>query len=104
MRTLQSERSKAVADLDERSIGGSLSGLPFTSLHGDLITGIFNSQTKRKAGPHADGFSKKIIKVNDWVRTADTHAKLRCIFIKKIKLQTNSCHKECTPGARKLQL
>ena len=24
------------------------------------------------------------------------------LFTKKIKLQTNSCHKECTPGASKL--
>ena len=34
LRTLQ---SKAVADLDERGFGGSLSRLPFTSLHGNLI-------------------------------------------------------------------
>ena len=64
LRTLQRERSKAVADLDERGFGGSLSGLPFTSLHGGLI---FNGQTKHQAGPHAAGFSTDINKVNDWV-------------------------------------
>ena len=103
-RTLQRERSKAVADLDERGFGGFPSGLPFTSLHGDLITEIFNGQTKRQAGPHAAGFSTDLNKVNDWVRTAHIHAKLRCIFTNKIKLQTNSCRKECTPGARKLHV
>ena len=53
LRTLQSKRSKAVADLDEQSLGGSLSGLAFTSLHGNLITGIFNGQAKCQAGPHS---------------------------------------------------
>ena len=104
LRTLQSKRSKTVADLDERGFGGPLSGQPFTSLHGDLITEIFNGQTKCQAGPHAAGFSTGINKVNDWVRTAHIHAKFRCIFTEKIKLQTNSCHKECTLGARKLHV
>ena len=30
--------------------------------------------------------------------------KLRCIFTGKTNLQTNSCHKECTPSARKLHV
>ena len=106
LRTLLSERSKAGADLDERGFGGSLSGLPFKSLHGDLITEIFNGHAKRQADPHAASFSTDINKVNDWVRTAHIHAKLRlrCIFTEKIKLKTNSSHKECTPGARKLHV
>ena len=87
LRTLQSKWSKTVADLDERDFGGSLSGLPFTSLHGDLITEIFNGHTKRQVGPHAAGFSTDINKVNDWVQKAHIHAKLRCIFTEKIKLQ-----------------
>ena len=49
-------------------------------------------------------FSTDINKVNDWVRTAHIHAKLRYIFTKKTKLQTNSCYKECTPGARKFHV
>ena len=67
-RTLKGKQRKVVADLDERGFGGSLSGLPFTSLHGELITEIFNSQTKHQAGPHAAGFSTDIIKVNEWVK------------------------------------
>ena len=60
LRTLQRERRKAVADFDERGFGGSPSGVTFTSLHGDLITEIFNGQTKCQAGPHAAGFSTDI--------------------------------------------
>ena len=103
-RTLKGKQRKAVADLDERGFGGSLSGLPFTSLHGELITEIFNSQTKHQAGPHAADFSTDIIKVNEWVQTAHIHAKLRCIFTEKIKLQTNSCRNKCTPVAWKLHV
>ena len=104
LRTLQNEQSKAVADLDEQGFGGPHSSLPFKSLDGHLITEIFNGQTKRQAGPHAAGFSTDINKVKDWVRTAHIHAKLRYIFTEKTKLQTNSCHKECTPGARKFHV
>ena len=80
LRTLQ-ERSKCVEDLDERGFRGSLSGLPFTSF-----------QTKRSWFYHR------------YKQTAHIHAKLRCIFTEKIKLQTNSCHKECTPRSRKLHV
>ena len=106
LRTLQNERSKAVADLDEPGFDGSLSlsCLPFTSLHGDLITEIFSDQKKRQAGPHKAGFSRTTGKVNDWIQTVHIDAKLRYIFTEKIKLQTNSFHKECTPCARKLHV
>ena len=39
-------------DLTQRGFGGSLSGDLFSCLHGDLVTEIFNGQTKRQAGPH----------------------------------------------------
>ena len=93
-----------MVDLDEQVLGGSLLGLPFTSLHGDLITEILNGQTKRQAGELAAGFSIDINKVTDWVRTAHIHVKIRCTSTEKIKLQANSCHKECTRGARKLHV
>ena len=46
----------------------------------------------------------QIKKVNDWVQTVHILTKLRCIFTGKTNLQTNSCHKECTPSARKLHV
>ena len=85
LKTLQRERSKAVVDLDERGFGGSLASLPFTSLHGNLMTEIFNGQTIRQAGPQAAGFSRDINSINDWVQEVHIHAKLRCIFTEKSK-------------------
>ena len=41
----------AFKELCERGFGCSITGQAFSSLHGDLITEIFNGQTKRQAGP-----------------------------------------------------
>ena len=106
LRSLQSKRSKIVADLDEQSLGGCFTGLPFTSLHGNLITEIFNSQTKQQAGPNAAGFSININNVSDSIQLTRIHAKLRVYLPRKLncELITNSCHKECTPCVMKLHV
>ena len=62
-------------DLTQRGFGGSLSGDLFSCLHGDLVTEIFNGQTKRQAGPHWTGFSTDIAKLK--------HGLLHLIFTKK---------------------
>ena len=61
LRELQRINNKAIIGLTQR---GSLLGDSFSCLHGDLITEIFNGQTKRQAGPHCAGFSTVISKVN----------------------------------------
>ena len=102
LRFLETSNIPAITDLKERGFGGSISGEPFSTIHGDLITELFNGQTKRQAGPHSLGFSTNIESVNDWVNTAHIHAKIRTAFAEKIHLTTNSTHKECTPGSRRL--
>ena len=62
-------------DLTYRGFSGSLSGDSFCCLHGDLITEIFNGQTKRQAGSHCAGFSKILLRL--------THGLLHLIFIQK---------------------
>ena len=57
LRFLEANNILATSHLKERGFGGSLSGQPFLAIHGDLVTEIFNDQTKRQAGPHASGFS-----------------------------------------------
>ena len=104
LRSLEKNNSPAIKDLKERGFGGSISGEPFSTIHGDLITELFNGQTKRQAGPHSLGFSTNIESVNNWVNTAHINAKIRSVFAEKIRLATNSTHKECTPGSRKLHI
>ena len=61
LQELQRINSKAIIGLTQRD---SLLGDSFSCLHGDLITEIFNGQTKRQASPHCAGFSTDISKVN----------------------------------------
>jgi len=77
LRDLERNNHPAINDIKTRGFGGSLSGSAFSTIHGDLITEVFNGETKRQAGPHRQGFSRNIDAVNTWVRTAHIQAKMR---------------------------
>ena len=55
---LQTENPMAYEDLTSRGFGGSISGQTFSAIHGDLITELFNMETKSAAGPFCSGFSR----------------------------------------------
>ena len=57
LKCVEANNSPATSHLKERGFGRPLSRQPFVAIHGDLVTEIFNDQTKRQAGPHASGFS-----------------------------------------------
>jgi hypothetical protein len=67
----------AFTELSERGFGGSLSGEKFSAIHGDLITEIYNGETKGTAGPFRSGYSTDITTVNTWVKTSHIHARAR---------------------------
>ena len=71
-------------------------------IHGDLVTEVFNGQTKRQAGPHRLGFSNNVDQVNKWIKTANIHAKLREKINESIHLNTSNEHKESTYGAKEM--
>ena len=104
MRDLQKRNHPAIKDLSERGFGCSITGQAFSNLHGDLITEIFNGQTKRQAGPHRTGVSMDIEQVNRWIKTSHIYAKLRLEVSKKISMATSSVHKESTPSGIKRHL
>ena len=54
-----------------------LSGGKFPSRNDDLVTEIFNSESKSQAGPNRGGFCNDEEALNTWVMTAHIHAKLR---------------------------
>ena len=83
-----------------QGIGGSLLGDKFSSIHGDLITEVFNGKTKRQAGPHRSGFSTNVDAVNTWIKTTHIHAKLRNKF-NDTRIPTDSDHKETTQSEMK---
>ena len=98
---LEAKGDPAIDNLIKGGIGGSLSGDKFSSIHGDLITKVFNGETKQQAGPHRSGFSTNVDAVNTWNKATHVHAKLRKKFNEIIRLTTDSHHKQTTQSERK---
>ena len=64
--------SPAYQDLKHSGYGASLTGSHVSGLHGDLMTELFNKETKGTAGPFRSGYSTDMQSVNTWVRTSYT--------------------------------
>ena len=65
--------SPAYQDLKHYVYGASLTGSHFSGLHGDLMTELFNKETKGTAGPFRSGYSTDMQSVYTWVRTSHIH-------------------------------
>ena len=92
----------AYQDLKSRGHGGSITGDSFSMMHGDLITELFNKETKGTAGPFRSGFSTNIEAANSWVQTIHIHSMLRIALRKQLNIKTSSKHKESTNSGKKL--
>ena len=101
LRTLQAQSHPAFEELKERGFGGSVGGGAFSTIHGDLITELFNKETKGTAGPFRSGFSTNPEAVNTWIRTIHIHSKLQETFRQGIMAKTSSKHKELTRGGKR---
>ena len=92
---------RAYNDLMERGFEASITGQKFSSIHGDLITELFNKQTKGTSAPFRSGFSTDFEAVNRWISTIHIHCKLREALRKELVIKTSSTHKESNYGSRK---
>ena len=88
----------AYEDFRQKGMCCSLTGDPFSSLHGDLHTELFNRETKSTCGPFRSGFSTSSDAVNNSVQTIQIHSELRVALRKMLRVKTSSKHKEMTPG------
>ena len=61
---LMRSNSRAHEDLMKRGFGASITGQKFSTIHGDLITELFNKQTKGTSGPFRFGFGTDFEAVN----------------------------------------
>ena len=86
----------------EREMLKSCFAFDHISIHGGLITEVFNGQTKRQAGPHRSRFSTNPVAVNTWIKMTHFHAKMRETFAEKIKQASSSTRKELGKSARSL--
>ena len=92
----------AYKELKIKGIGGSITGEKFSAIHGDLITELYNKETKGTAGPFRAGFSTDIEAVNNWVNTIHIHALLRTSLHRVLSIKTSSKHKELTGRGKRL--
>ena len=76
--------------------GETSTGLPFSAIHGDLVTEHFNRETKGTAGPFRSGYSTDLHTLNRWLKTSHIHSTLREAMKKRFRLNTSSTHKELT--------
>ncbi len=89
-------------DLSQNGYGGSISGEPFSTMHGDLITETtINREVKTRGGPMQGGFSTDITAVDTFMKTSHIVANLRVKLKERLKVFTKSSHKETSIGARK---
>ena len=86
---MEQQNHPAIQDLKTPGFGGSISGEPFSSIHGDLITELFNKATKGTRGPTRAGFSTNREAVNEWIVTIHIHGKVREEFRKLLMLKTS---------------
>ena len=82
LRELQSISNNDMVNLVQCGFGDSFSGYLFFCVH-IIITNILNKQTKRQECPHCARFSTDIAKINTWVATSHTHAKVRQHILEK---------------------
>ena len=100
LRSLEEQSYPAFGELKTKGLGGSIGGKPFSSIHGDLMTELFNKETKGTAGPFRSGFSTNTEAVNTWIRTIHIHSKLQETFREQLILKTSSTHKELSQGGK----
>ena len=89
-------------DLKVNGFGGSLSGKPFSTIHGDLITETtVNREVKVKGGPTQGGYSTSEQATDAFIKTSHLIAKLRATLKERLDILISSTHKELTIGARR---
>ena len=90
VRSMEQRNHPAIQNLKENGFEGSISGDPFSSIHDDLITELFNKETKGTRGPMRAGFSTNHKAVNEWIATIHIHGRVREEFKKLLVLKTSS--------------
>ena len=100
--TLCESNPNAWQDLKDNGFGGSVTGEPFSTKHGDLIIETtVNRDVKVRGGPMQGGYSTNLNATNTFIKTTHLMAKLRSALKKKLHLLTSSKHKETSKSSIK---
>ncbi|KAG1692279.1 Glutamate receptor ionotropic, kainate 1 [Nymphon striatum] len=102
LQDIKSKQDEAWNDLLVNGFGGSVSGKPYSTIHGDLITETtINREVKVRGGPMQGGFSTDEKAVDTFVKTSHFMATVRVKLKERLNVLTQSVHKETTVGAIK---
>ena len=86
----------------DNGFGGSMSGEPIATIHGDLITETTsNREVKVRGGPMRGGYSTSEKTTDALIKTSHLMAAIRRKLKEKLSYVPSSAHKEITPGSRK---
>ncbi len=101
LQSIKINNPAAWEDLELNGFGGSLTGKPFSTIHGDLITEVtINREVKVRGGPMQGGFSTNERTTDAFIKTSRIIANIRGKLKEKLNVLTSSVHKETTFGLR----
>ena len=95
-RTIQREK--------EKGFGASLTGDVFSTIHDDLVTELFNKETKGTSDAFRCGFNTNTVSVNTWVNTIHIHVMLKVALRQQLRLKTSLRHKELIKNVKEFHL
>ena len=91
--TLQDSNPKIWQDLKTNGFGGSVTGEPFSTKHGDLIIETtVNRDVKVRGGPMQGGYGTDVDAMNTFVKTTHLMAKLRSALKKKLHFHSKTTY------------
>ena len=76
-----------------------MSGEPFSTIPGDLITEVsINREVKVRSGPVMSGYSTSDKTDDAFIKTSHVMAKIRSKLMEQVNLLSSWVHKELSPG------
>eukprot|EP00794_Sanderia_malayensis_P005788 gene5788-6486_t len=101
LQSIKINNPAAWEDLELNGFGGSLTGKPFSTIHGDLIAEVtINREVKVRGGPMQYGFSTNERTTDAFIKTSHIIANIRGKLKEKLNVLTSSVNKETTFGSR----
>ena len=98
---LSTQESETWEDLLANHFGGSLSGEPFSTIHGDpIIETTINWEGNVRGGPMHGGYSISEEPIDAFIKTSHIMVTIRSKLKEKWAYLTSSAHEEITPGSR----
>lgn len=102
LKQCKSTNPNAWKEIQTNGFGGSLSGEPFSTVHGDYIRETtINLEVKVRGGPVHGGYSTSIQANDTFIKTSHLMVKVHTGLKERLHVLISSKHKKTTTRARK---